>query len=870
MDSNQALEKTHAGLNCMHGQPEVFISFASRDGEAYAEAVRVRLQRESPALLTWKDHVSLEGGSRWWDQIQQALDQVRFLVLIVTPSVLHEELAPVVQKELRYARQQGVWIYPVMGAPKDEIPFDKFPRWLEKLTKTTFYDFRPAWPSPWDQPPPGHDYQFAYEWDRFVRQLDAPGRPPCVRNTAPTDLPENYVQRPEFDRLKALLLTTDTEGRRGPVSITTSLRGPGGFGKTTLAKAVCLDEQIREAFDDGILWVTLGEHPDLREALAKLHDELTGETSAFKDAEQARQALRPRLEQRDLLIVIDDAWSPDHVTPFLDGAPTVARLITTRETSVAARARRPGAEDRPGVASEPWVNVDEPEPEVALEMLLAGLPRAVRPAVPEQGPFRSLAVDRLGRWPLLINLIAAELALRIQEGGTLTQALDRINQGLDEVGLLAFEPLNTPERRERSAKLTIQASLNRLPADLLDNYEALAIFPEDHSIPCSTLRALWGVSDFQAERFATELGRRSLLNYDSATRTVRLHDVFRAYLVRLHTNSSSLHSRLIDGWGDPHQLPDAYAWRHYAHHLAAAGRLEELKPLLLDYTWLRAKLNRSDAIALRDDAARFSDDRDFRLLARALEQSAHILAKDPSALRGQLYGRLMGIQSAGMQRLLDQIGQAAEEGPWLRPLRPGLAPADSPLMRVLEGHRSGVNAVAVTADGRTVVSGSDDETVRVWDPASGQARTLEGHGGWVLAVAVTADGRTAVSGSEDGTVRVWDLATGAARVLKGHDGKVNAVAVTPDGHTAASGSEDGTVRVWDLASGEARTLAGHGGWVRAVAVTPDGRTPSPGRRTAQCGSGTWPAARRGRWRGTAAGSRGCGDAGRPHRRLGVA
>ena len=248
----------------MHGQPEVFISFASRDGEAFAEAVRVRLQRESPALLTWKDHVSLEGGSRWWDQIQQALDQVRFLVLIVTPSVLHEELAPVVQKELRYARQQGVWIYPVMGAPKDEIPFDKFPRWLEKLTKTTFYDFRPAWPSPWDQPPPGHDYQFAYEWDRFVRQLDAPGRPPCVRNTAPTDLPENYVQRPEFDRLKALLLTTDTEGRREPVSITTSLRGPGGFGKTTLAKALCLDEQIREAFDDGILWVTLGEHPDLR------------------------------------------------------------------------------------------------------------------------------------------------------------------------------------------------------------------------------------------------------------------------------------------------------------------------------------------------------------------------------------------------------------------------------------------------------------------------------------------------------------------------------------------------------------------------------------------------------------------------------
>ena len=339
-------------------------------------------------------------------------------------------------------------------------------------------------------------------------------------------------------------------------------------------------------------------------------------------------------------------------------------------------------------------------------MLLAGLPRAVRPAVPEQGPFRSLAVDRLGRWPLLINLIAAELALRIHEGDTLTQALDLINQGLDEVGLLAFEPLDTPERRERSAELTIQASLKRLPADLLDKYEALAIFPEDRSIPCSTLRALWGVSGFQAERFATELGRRSLLKYDSATRTVRLHDVFRAYLVRLHTNSSSLHSRLIDAWGDPHQLPDAYAWRHYAHHLAAAGRLEELKPLLLDYTWLRAKLNRSDAIALRDDAARFPDDRDFRLLARALEQSAHILAKDPAALRGQLYGRLMGISSPVLEKFLEQIRVVADEGAWLRPLQPGLTPADSPLVRTFQIPGRDFSALAVTSDGRWAVSGS--------------------------------------------------------------------------------------------------------------------------------------------------------------------
>ncbi|MFI5456464.1 MAG: hypothetical protein ACHRXM_13525 [Isosphaerales bacterium] len=78
----------------------------------------------------------------------------------------------------------------------------------------------------------------------------------------------------------------------------------------------------------------------------------------------------------------------------------------------------------------------------------------------------------------------------------------------------------------------------------------------------------------------------------------------------------------------------------------------------------------------------------------------------------------MGIESTGIQRLVEQIGHAAEEGPWLRLLRPSLAPADSPLLRVLEGHGGFVLAVAGTPDGGTAVSGSYDRAVRVgtWPP----------------------------------------------------------------------------------------------------------------------------------------------------------
>jgi WD40 repeat protein len=114
--------------------------------------------------------------------------------------------------------------------------------------------------------------------------------------------------------------------------------------------------------------------------------------------------------------------------------------------------------------------------------------------------------------------------------------------------------------------------------------------------------------------------------------------------------------------------------------------------------------------------------------------------------------------------------------------------------------------------------------VRVWDLAGGRClHAFEGHRGGVTALAVTADGR-AVSGSTDGTVRVWDLAGGRClHAFEGHTELVTTVAVTADGR-AVSGSEDGTVRVWDLAGGQCLALFPCEYQVRRVAVTSD-RTP---------------------------------------------
>ena len=146
-----------------------------------------------------------------------------------------------------------------------------------------------------------------------------------------------------------------------------------------------------------------------------------------------------------------------------------------------------------------------------------------------------------------------------------------------------------------------------------------------------------------------------------------------------------------------------------------------------------------------------------------------------------------------------------------------------------QGHSDSVSCVAVLPDGRCV-SGSWDNTLRVWDSNTGEClRSMEGHSAPVTSVAMLPDGRY-VSGSGDHTLRVWDCDSGKClRTLEGHSDSVNCVAVLPDGR-CVSGSSDHTLRVWDSNTGEClRSMEGHSAPVTCVAVLPDGR----------CVSGSW-------------------------------
>ncbi|HEY9875150.1 MAG TPA: hypothetical protein V6D12_17080, partial [Candidatus Obscuribacterales bacterium] len=139
-------------------------------------------------------------------------------------------------------------------------------------------------------------------------------------------------------------------------------------------------------------------------------------------------------------------------------------------------------------------------------------------------------------------------------------------------------------------------------------------------------------------------------------------------------------------------------------------------------------------------------------------------------------------------------------------------------VQTLKGHYRSVNSVAISPDGETLVSGSDDKTVKLWNLKAGKLIfTFYGSLKAVFSVTFSPDGQMIVSGDLDRTITTWKVDTKAMRSLYSHAGSpyshsgyVYAIAYRPDGQILASGSADKTIKIWDIRRWvSTRTLTGH-------------------------------------------------------------
>ena len=455
-----------------------------------------------------------------------------------------------------------------------------------------------------------------------------------------------------------------------------------------------------------------------------------------------------------------------------------ARLVTTRRFDLVSDADR--------------VHVDEMSTAESVRLLAI----AFQPSQVSDAILAPLA-RRLGEWPLLLKLAGGMIRKRLDRGDSAGGALTYVERALDKRGVTAFDRADAGQRDE-AVRRTVAASRDQLPPDDRRRFQELAIFPEETAVPITTLERLWGLDNLDATDCAQRLDDISLVALDLRRGVVTLHDVMRAYLLHELDDAAHVHAQLVDRYGSFELLADAYAWRWLPYHLTHAGRLDELRALLLRAEWLSARVKAVGPSGLVRDYDLMRGDRDLDVVHNALRLSLSAVIADSQQFSAQLLARL----PTGFSERLDDFRRGlarAAPYPRLHARWSHLEGRRGPLLQTLSGHQRAVRGALVLPDGRVLSWSEARYDLRVWNLATDERRVLAGHKSWANGALVLKAARV-LSRSADLTLRVGDLATGEGRPLTGHANRVTGALLLPD-QRPLSWSDD---QRWTLGSRDRR------------------------------------------------------------------
>jgi WD40 repeat protein len=146
-------------------------------------------------------------------------------------------------------------------------------------------------------------------------------------------------------------------------------------------------------------------------------------------------------------------------------------------------------------------------------------------------------------------------------------------------------------------------------------------------------------------------------------------------------------------------------------------------------------------------------------------------------------------------------------------------------LKTLRGHKAWVYSVAFIPQGEILASGSRDNTIKLWHWQAGEClHTLLGHEKTVKSISFNSEGSILVSASDDKTIKIWDVNNQSClKTLKGHQDRIDCVVFNPNGNTIASAGCDRTIKLWNVNTGEClHTLPAHTQRIRAIAFSQDG------------------------------------------------
>lgn len=672
---------------------KIFISYAHGDGQGWAGKISDFLSRIDEE--SWQDIHDMIGDHDNLTEVKKAIDKAEHLVIVVTRNALQSEW---VNKEWLYALENGINVCPII------VDTDC----IRKLTG-------------WQKNRQRYEFDKKSDLNRLIKVVKGSGVRDKLCRYIP-EMPVKYIRRDIVDDIKNRLI--DKDGKA--IKTNVALVGAGGNGKTVVAKAVCMDEDINVVYSGGIIPVVIGNDVSFSSKsfyeshiLGIVKDvifSIKGYKPKFSSLESALNNLAMILDSVDnVLLFIDDVWRESDLRFFLRVSGKCSKIITTRN-----RGCIEGDIEKYDVGG-----FDEDD---SFNLLSYDLPGAT--GYEEQKALKYLSKKLCG-WAQLIAMANRWVLKKCEKGNDTKDAVMAFGKLLDEKGYVYFDP-RIESDRDRALVACIDASIEVLSENEKKRFFEMSIFPENQEIPFDIIFMLWKKTGNMDEDESAELCEylydSSLLeSFSVQKKAVKIHNNFLRYLKNKCSDEkrAEINGEFIDAILEKYpsgyssvSVDDRYVWRNMVWHLGECRRYGAINNILTEYTWIKGKITSTNCVELYASYFLWDTNELIERIGQAIGLSLVSIAENIESLPDQLWGRL-GYYKDNDEFLNDLKKDFYKSHLYF--LYPSLTPPGLQKMKLI-GYKEDESVVSVNCldDDEFVVGCSDFDKEIIWKTDTGE------------------------------------------------------------------------------------------------------------------------------------------------------